>query len=365
MNARFDLIPIINDILQGDRMILPSNILQELVDNDKELIGLSLKLIHEDTIIYGSMLQFTAQENFIEMSRESFELLNVSSMETDTDNNKIVVEIVSLPKATMIALTPLDSTYLSIQNMKATLESHIRKHYSTLFLGLTITLKSHHNTIKFKITDMRPGDACSTINTDIEVDVIPLDDIQAIQALQTVNHQRFPRKLKTVVRSAVPIHKNEEIFFWFEVEREDYVDIQVEASGKGECHLFVGEGNSACGMTGCIDYRIEEKMCVKVVDMTLVSVCVRGWVDTDFILTVTLNKNEEVSVNAETSQCTICEIYFPTKELMHHSLFCVRSTIDCSICWKRIPISDIQKHHHCLKCVSYIFTLMILECRYK
>lgn len=81
----------------------------------------------------------------------------------------VLVHNVSLPKGTFVKLKPLSMDYWNISNPKAVLETSLRN-YATLTVGDIIAIHYLNHVYEIKITDLKPANACSIIETDIEVE---------------------------------------------------------------------------------------------------------------------------------------------------------------------------------------------------
>jgi hypothetical protein len=73
------------------------------------------------------------------------------------------------------------------------LENHLRKNYTTLSIDQTLTVDylppssardSSKETVTFQITHLVPAPACLCVNTDLEVDIQPVDEGLAREALE-------------------------------------------------------------------------------------------------------------------------------------------------------------------------------------
>ncbi|KAJ3145665.1 hypothetical protein HK101_002411, partial [Irineochytrium annulatum] len=100
------------------------------------------------------------------------------------------VRLVALPKCEYLRLAPLESTYLEIQDIRATLESHLRQNYATITSGDTLVLQTRRagstrpTVNRFLITEVKPAPACSCIDVDVNLDVAPLDEGLAREAVE-------------------------------------------------------------------------------------------------------------------------------------------------------------------------------------
>ncbi|KAJ1542197.1 hypothetical protein HK096_009544, partial [Nowakowskiella sp. JEL0078] len=195
---------IASESLTGDRLRLPPSAI-------KELLGLTSELPHPLTFeisfpltkakLYGSVREFTSEEGNIEFSNALANSLGVpttsSSTATDeledpdspiTSQTVVEVKLVSLPKCTFCKFSPLDADYLEIPDHRASFESYIRQNYATIVEGELLQLpyinaQRIEKRIPFLIAELKPEKACLVIDTDMEIDIIPLSDELAKEAV--------------------------------------------------------------------------------------------------------------------------------------------------------------------------------------
>ncbi|OUM68348.1 hypothetical protein PIROE2DRAFT_22583, partial [Piromyces sp. E2] len=109
--------------------------------------------------------EFTAEENEIYMSDTMKNALNVQSYD------EIFIRMVELPKCQQVKLEAMSPNISKISNIKALLESYLRKEQTLLYLGQEINVKDWKDTHKFIVKELKPEDACIVIDTDVEVDI--------------------------------------------------------------------------------------------------------------------------------------------------------------------------------------------------
>ncbi|KAK6343269.1 hypothetical protein TWF730_010865 [Orbilia blumenaviensis] len=160
---------------------------------------------------YAGIREFSADEGQVVLSnflRESLALpigtstssSNGSSpkpQEGDQDEDDVVegpngtrlkVEAVAIPKGTFARLRPLDAGYE--EDWKPILENHLQKNFTTLAVNniLAIPRLSHQpgKDFKFLIDQVKPegAEAICIVDTDLEVDIEPLNEEQAKESLR-------------------------------------------------------------------------------------------------------------------------------------------------------------------------------------
>ncbi|KAJ3029544.1 UNVERIFIED_CONTAM: hypothetical protein HDU68_011844 [Siphonaria sp. JEL0065] len=231
-----------NASLKGDRLKMSSTALQEIIhastDHNQTLPSpLFFQLTNKQTGIkaYGSVREFTAENNHVvevspllaeslqlgvatdgptaklnkekgkgkgkivqlEEEQDSGDAMRLEEEEQEEEQEDWIpdctVKCVSLPKCEYLKIAPLDPSYLEIPDLRALLESHLRQNYSTVTESTTLSVSfiassnsSTTNAVvhQFLITQCKPALACSCIDVDINLDVVPLDDGVAEEAVR-------------------------------------------------------------------------------------------------------------------------------------------------------------------------------------
>ncbi|KAJ3063943.1 hypothetical protein HDU98_000294 [Podochytrium sp. JEL0797] len=202
-----------NASLKGDRLIMSPTVLSEIIHLSGPNHALPSPLFFQltcasGTKAYGSVREFTAaQDHIVEVSPALAERLRggggngadgveskgkqaVVEMDVELQDEDDVaslveldclVECVALPKCEYLKIAPLEATYLEIPDLRALLESHLRRTYSSVSLGTILSVPMHHHNYngqeqmhRFLITECKPAQTCSCIDTDINLDVVPL-----------------------------------------------------------------------------------------------------------------------------------------------------------------------------------------------
>ena len=144
----------------------------------------------------------------------------------------ITVKARQLPKGTYVRLRPLEAGY-DPDDWKALLERQLRGNFTTLTLGSIISIQgAKGEDFRFLADKFQPeGDGICVVDTDLEVDIEPLNEEQARETLRQIaaKSQRAPG---TASGSSVG-HK---IDIWKDVEGQvlegDYVDYELPAWDK-------------------------------------------------------------------------------------------------------------------------------------
>ncbi|KAL8662871.1 MAG: hypothetical protein Q9168_008188, partial [Polycauliona sp. 1 TL-2023] len=176
----------------------------QLVENRQELPHpLTFRLVNprNGNVCYAGVREFSTEEGFVGLSpflrtslgfhephatETSEKLLNDSSARQTPDQErfKLTVHFEVLPKGTYVRLRPLEAGY-DPEDWKALLEKHLRENFTTLTNGEILTVSSGRDEYRFLVDDLKPNDkAVTLVDTDLEVDIEPLNEEQARETLK-------------------------------------------------------------------------------------------------------------------------------------------------------------------------------------
>ena len=97
---------------------------------------------------------------------------------------RLTVHVHELPKGTYVKLRPLEAGY-DPEDWKALLEQYLRDNYTTLTRGEVLAIPAGKDEFRFLVDGLKPNEeAISLVDTDIEVDIEPLNEEQARETLQ-------------------------------------------------------------------------------------------------------------------------------------------------------------------------------------
>ncbi|KAK2734882.1 hypothetical protein FQN57_001445 [Myotisia sp. PD_48] len=111
--------------------------------------------------------------------------INTSSLIDQDISPRITVHAIQLPKGTYVRLRPLEAGY-DAEDWKALLERHMRNNFTTLTVGEVLSVPvGRKQVFQFLADKVLPeGDAICIVDTDLEVDIEPLDEDQARESLR-------------------------------------------------------------------------------------------------------------------------------------------------------------------------------------
>lgn len=174
------------ELNQGDKVILPSSALEQLlskIGSEGTLpspLTFKLKHPHSGATLHCGVKEFSSNEtNTIQLPTWMMEHLQL------TENDHVLIQLDILPKGTWTRLRPISNDYRDIQDYRAALEAHLRSHYHTLSKNQILNCRYGGHTYQFQVMDVKPQDAVSITDTDLEVDLDPIDDKETPTTITT------------------------------------------------------------------------------------------------------------------------------------------------------------------------------------
>lgn len=151
-------------------------------------------------VIHAGIREFSSPENEIGLSpllRQSLGIDEGSDGELAEDRDDsasssdredrptVTVHAAQLPRGSYVRLRPLEPGY-DVEDWKALLERRLRDNFTTLTVGEVLPVSAgRKETFRFLVDKVEPeGVAICIIDTDLEVDIEPLDEEQARESLR-------------------------------------------------------------------------------------------------------------------------------------------------------------------------------------
>jgi len=181
---------------------------EQLVERQQQLPHpLTFRLVNPENgrIVFAGIREFSASEDEVGISaflREALGAHATKSLEkivkpeeqstvdedrtqdTQTTTPRLTVHVQELPKGTFVKLRPLEPGY-DPDDWKALLEQHLRDNYTTLTNGEVLAIPAGKEVFRFLVDGLKPNDeAITLVDTDLEVDIEPLNEEQAKETLQ-------------------------------------------------------------------------------------------------------------------------------------------------------------------------------------
>jgi hypothetical protein len=148
--------------------------------------------------VYAGIREFSAEEGTICLSsglQEALGLENAGQTRESTPNGDVAmtdskttetvtIHAKQLPKGTYVKLRPLEAGY-DPEDWKSLLERYLRDNFTTLTSGeLLVVPGARHERFRFLVDKFEPdGDGICIVDTDLEVDIEPLNEDQARETL--------------------------------------------------------------------------------------------------------------------------------------------------------------------------------------
>ena len=167
-----------NDGLNGSgKIILPASILKSLMDASGNTVfsPITFTIIKDDAdIISVGVEEFSAQEGYVYLP--SF-IMETYWYPHDSD---IIMRYCKPVKGTRVTFEPHETAFIdSPAKEKTFLEDYLKKCYPVLSKGSSILIVHEGNEYYINITDTKPENIISTLDTDLEVEFLkPLDYVE-------------------------------------------------------------------------------------------------------------------------------------------------------------------------------------------
>jgi len=175
---------------------------------------LTFRLVNPENgrIVYAGIREFSAEEGKIGLGGFLLDALGVKDGFTGQDTQdgdvvtklpdvrppelKITIHSAKLPKGTYVRLRPLEAGY-DPEDWKSLLERYLRDNFTTLTNGEVLSVSGGRPSQQFRflVDKLAPeGEGICIVDTDLEVDIEPLDEEQARETLKRrlAKSQRVP-----------------------------------------------------------------------------------------------------------------------------------------------------------------------------
>ncbi|KAL8833413.1 MAG: hypothetical protein Q9176_007995 [Flavoplaca citrina] len=387
----------------------------QLVENRQELPHpLTFRLVNplNGRVCYSGVREFSASEGFVSLShflKTSLGLDNSDGMEVDEATPKgsnenqrpieqgprLTVHFEALPKGTYIRLRPLEAGY-DPEDWKSLLEKHLRENFTTLTNGEILTVSSGREEYRFLVDDLKPNNrAVTLVDTDLEVDIEPLNEDQARETLKrrALKAQKAPGTAEGSSSGGL-IHVAQQVAG--QVQPGDYVDYSIEewdrskdleievapADDEREVDLFLTPAGPKqrsrpredehvfADLSSSASKRIKVKNSnLQLENADALWISVRAYQHDDspphsasqapipYHLRVnsTISSNETQPISDESTPspdeeiCTNCHQPVPKRTMFLHQNFCLRNNISCPHCHTIFQKSSPSwsNHWHC------------------
>ena len=404
---------------------------EQLVEQQQNLPHpLTFRLVNpvNGRIVFAGIREFSAAENVVGLSpflRQSLGFGGqhgqdeVDGLEHNREVNgsgvqeagevfpRLTVHVQELPKGSYVKLRPLEAGY-DPEDWKALLEQYLRDNYTTLTNGEVLAIPAGKEIFRFLVDGLKPNEeAISLVDTDLEVDIEPLNEEQARETLQ-----RLVKKTKKAPGTSegssaggvITVNTNAT----GQVGPSEYVDYSLEQWDKAkdlefgltaldtekDIDLFVSpfganhrsKPREEEFVFGDISTRATKRVRIRHMNSELENaevmwISVRGYRESDheshgqapLQYSLRVSSIDELSISngddttmtddepvgPDEDRCTNCHQAVPKRTMFLHQNFCLRNNILCPHCHLvfQKSSSEWQNHWHCPHDSSYGNTL--------
>ncbi|KAK1869686.1 hypothetical protein I4F81_012155 [Pyropia yezoensis] len=160
------------DLDKGDKIILPPSALDTLAR-----LAVSYPMQFQVSSAAGVTTHVGVLEFVAEEGRAYFPYWLLTSLAV-AEGDMVTLRNAVLPRGTYVKFRPLSSDFLAISNPKAVLEASLRA-FSCLSRGDSVAIAYNNKTYWIDVLDVKPGDAISIVEADVNVDFeAPLDYVE-------------------------------------------------------------------------------------------------------------------------------------------------------------------------------------------
>ena len=162
--------------LENSNKVILNNSVLEKVSKEFENIEGPMIFKITNNAEFGFYQKFVGVHDFTALDNKIYLPSRVADELLVNKDSIIDIEYYVPPKGNFMKLKPLSTDFYDITDVKDFLENHIQKNYPVLQKDTYITVEYNNSTFDLEVTDCRPFDVISTIDTDIEVDFEPMTE---------------------------------------------------------------------------------------------------------------------------------------------------------------------------------------------
>ncbi|EPS45601.1 hypothetical protein H072_405 [Dactylellina haptotyla CBS 200.50] len=348
---------------------------------------------------YAGIREFSAEDNEVVLSKFLREGLAIPSPELQTQEHptelggSIKVEAISIPKGTFVKLRPLDAGYE--EDWKSILENHLQKNFTTLTVNNILAVprlskQSGQNDFKFLIDEVKPeqSEAVCIVDTDLEVDIEPLNEDQARESLR---QRELRKKAESSAGGPINIDGPKEgtiagdnyvrfnLKVWNRTQPilinvpEDNVDIMVTTDSiqgwpKMEEWTWSRFDGSRSIVISPDDPHIQNakeiRISLRVYEQSVIDPNSKKPMPSDstgFFLLIAQSAQEDdeedtsmADDNPDNEICSNCKRSIPKRSMFLHQNFCLRNNVLCPHgCGQVFKKGTEVDHWHCSECKAF------------
>ena len=329
-----------------DKIILPQSILNDVLGeyNNRDLpYPLTFLLRTHNQSTHVGVREFSAQEGTIILSTNVTENLAVKA------GMAISVQLVELRKGEVAAFKPLAAGYDLQSDWKTALEGAFRSAYTTLTVGGTVRLR---NGMRFLVDKLLPEDAVCIVDTDLEVDIVPLSEEQARQTVKSNAEKAVVLPIELESRQD---GESDSAFLLTNWNSSAQIIIKLD-SVSSDAILLLGHTSPTprAAIWSDMSSRAHREIIISPSNADLESKPIYVVVNTPgrFSLIVTQEPEVKEELSADETLCPNCLAHVPKRSLVLHERHCLRNNKRCDFpgCTFVFRAGSEQKHWHCDAC---------------
>ncbi|KAK4510543.1 Tlg2-vesicle protein [Mucor velutinosus] len=347
------------ELNHGDKVILPPSALEQLLQQVgpsgtlPSPLTFELRHPHTAATIHCGVKEFSSEDSTIQLPAWMRESLGLSR------EDHVLIKLSLLPKGTFARLKPISHDYRDITDYRAALEAHLRGHYNTLSNGQTLSCRYGGRVYDFQVVELKPQDAVSITDTDLEVEMDPITSISTKSSASTSIVQLNQPVLATSIAA-------KQYHYWkLELNHAQNVVLNVKVES-GNADVVV----SGTDKTPTLDNHewsdlsndTERSIQISNISTDVLFVGIHGYTDTAVSWEATGNTDMDISTKKEEDQaedttgkvqCKNCHAWIAERTLMLHEGFCYRNNVVCEWgCGKvfKKDSQELQEHWHCDQC---------------
>jgi hypothetical protein len=244
----FKLGDCLNKLDDGDKLFLPPSALESLLSqtsaNDDHFnsmtnpfasngyapaqmstlpspITFEIRNVKLRNIVYGGVKEFSAEEGIVHMPQWMQRSLGLELGDT------VALRLKELPKGQWARLRPISSDYKEIMDYRAALESYLRANYNTLTAGEILDIKYGSNRYQFLVDDLKPEKAVCVTDTDMEIDIEPLEQGSTLAHVQAAHTNGASPGSSTAIDQSFTLDRTVD----GTVEEDQYIYFELKLDG--------------------------------------------------------------------------------------------------------------------------------------
>lgn len=356
----------------SDKCIFPSSVLEHALLLHPELPHPLVFQLSASSQVYTGVVEFTALEHEIIVPQDIYDKLN---------GEEVFIKEANIPKSSYLKIKP-NQFYAHVTNWKYYLESFLSTKYTVLTKNQTFYFEDHaaKELVELVVEDCN-ADSVVVVETNVVLDIVPLDDIMAAQQLEQGFNQSVLNNIP-ILSERVEV----DLKPFSQVSLQHMYRIDLRGKTKNFSIILQCEGDIAnvdiiCGLDKFLTlecYRWctlaldSDNLSQKVISIDVSSDTIQNYICQkdindecwmyfvpfawDHDTTVSIFEelaSEDTRVHESPSEgqtlCHNCETLINSKNFMLHEAVCLRNNRKCScglVFEKQIP----ALHWHCNKC---------------